>query len=272
MIDEIEKREGMNANDKRVLHEVMQQLALAGLYRGGFFDKASFYGGTCLRIVYNLRRFSEDMDFSLDAGDPDFDIEPFFQSIRDEFESRRLSVEITKKKKKHDTAIESAFLKSNTQIYELGTGGKSNIRIKLEVDTDPPKGFKTESKLINLPFMYYAKCYKLSDLYAGKMHALIYRNWKNRVKGRDWYDFVWYVQCGAELNLEHFASRVSQSKKKVNEGITKAEFIWLLSNKISSTDIDSAKKDVANFVYDERELDIWSEKFFLDLIPFMKFV
>jgi len=271
MKTEIEKNEGINADDRRVAHEVMQQVALAGLYRGGFFEKASFYGGTCLRMIYNQKRFSEDMDFSLDVSDSNFDIAQYFRCVREEFISLGINVEITKKEKKSNNAIESAFLKSDTLIYDIGIMGKPNIKIKLEVDTDPPPKFETESKLINLPFRYYVKCYALPDLYAGKMHALIYRKWKNRVKGRDWYDFAWYVQNGAELNLEHFSARVSQFEKKKNYNVTKEEFLDILSDTIQNTDIESAKRDIENFVYDERELNIWSKKFFLDLIPFIKF-
>lgn len=271
MKEEIENSEGVKADDRRVVHEVMQQVALAGLYRGGFFEKASFYGGTCLRMIYDLKRFSEDMDFSLDSPDSDFDIKFYFQSIIEEFKSLGLDVEITKKQKMTHTSVESAFLKSSTQIYDIGINDKSYTKIKLEIDCDPPPGFETEGKLINLPFRYYAKCYSISDLYAGKMHALIFRGWTNRVKGRDWYDFVWYVQHGVQLNLNHFAARVFQSEKKYSDGITREEFIDLLTDRIKKTDIESAKKDVANFVYDEKELDIWSEKFFLDQIPFMKF-
>lgn len=272
MKNEIETREGVNIDDKRVMREVMQQIALAGLYRGGFFDKASFYGGTCLRMFYDLKRFSEDMDFSLDYPDPGFNIETYFRSIIEEFTSFGLSVSITKKQKKDITSIESAFLKSDTQIYDIGMNDKSHIKIKIEVDTDPPTGFKTEGKLMNLPFSYYAKCVTISDLFAGKMHALIYRGWKNRVKGRDWYDFVWYVQRGVPLNLKHFALRVYQSENKYENGITKEEFTDLLTDKIKKTDIGSVKKDISNFIYNESELDIWSEQYFLDLIPYMKFI
>ena len=272
MMDEIKEREDSNVDDTRIVHEVIQQLALAGLYRGGFFEKASFYGGTCLRIIYGLRRFSEDLDFSLDLPDTGFDIEIYFRSVIEEFESLGLYVEITKKQKKTNTAIESAFLKSNTQVYDIGIRDEINVKIKLEVDTDPPPKFETEGKLVNLPFSYYAKCYTIPDLYAGKMHALIYRGWNNRVKGRDWYDFAWYVQRGAKLNLNHFAARVFQSEGEYRDGISPEEFTRLLTDKIKNTDIESAKKDVANFVYSENELDIWSEQFFLDQISFMKFL
>ena len=272
MMKEIREREGANADDKRIMHEVMQQVALAGLYRGGFFEKASFYGGTCLRILYDLKRFSEDLDFSLDMPDTGFDIEMYFRSIIEEFESLGLFVEITKKQKKTNTTVESAFLKSNTQIYDIGIRDDINVKIKIEVDTDPPPKFETEGKLINLPFRYYAKCYTISDLYAGKMHALIYRGWNNRVKGRDWYDFAWYVQRGDKLNLNHFAARAYQSEGKYGDGISPEEFTSILTDKIKSTDIESAKKDVANFIHDENELDIWSEQFFLDQVPFIKFV
>ncbi len=197
-------------DNTNALHEVMQQITLAGLYRGGFFDKAAFYGGTCLHIFYGLQRFSEDMDFSLLQPDESFTLENYFDSIIAEFKALGRDVMINKKEKKNQTNVESAFLKDDTAIYNLQFRMERNVKIKIEVDLQPPAGFSTEHKLLLLPFSFMTRCYALPDLYAGKIHALLFRSWKNRVKGRDWYDFEWYVRNNVALDFHHFCQRAYQ--------------------------------------------------------------
>jgi predicted nucleotidyltransferase component of viral defense system len=184
-------------------HEVMQQIALAGLYRSDFFNKAAFYGGTCLRIFHGLQRFSEDMDFSLLQADENFALENYFEPIISEFKALGKEVVINKKEKTPQTNVKSAFLKESTEIYDLQFATEKQVKIKIEVDTHPPPDFSTEYKLLLLPFSFMTRCYALPDLFAGKMHAFLFRAWKNRVKGRDWYDFEWYVRNGTALNFNH---------------------------------------------------------------------
>ncbi|MGL4484813.1 MAG: nucleotidyl transferase AbiEii/AbiGii toxin family protein [Anaerovoracaceae bacterium] len=267
----VEKGEGNNVNDKRVMHEVMQQITLAGLYRGGFFEQASYYGGTCLRMFYGVKRFSEDLDFSLDEPNEKFDLTKYFTNIKEEFTALGLDADILKKEKKTSSAVESAFLKSNTQIYDIGIKDNSKIKIKFEVDTNPPAGFEVESKLMLLPFSFYVKCFTLPNLFAGKMHALLFRKWGNRVKGRDWYDFEWYVKNDIELNLHHLSLRAKQSNEEYNEGISKDRFIEMLDKKIKEANIKQIKEDVSPFIYDENEMNIWSRQYFSDLTPKIKF-
>lgn len=174
---------------EHALREVMQEIALAGLQRGGFFDKAAFYGGTCLRIFHGLPRFSEDLDFSLLAPDRGFRLEPYFDAMRSEFAAFGFEVAITAHAKSVDSAVVSAFVKQGTSLYDVQVRGQRVLKIKFEVDTDPPPGFATEERLLVQPYSFYAKCYALPDLHAGKLHALLFRKWKNRVKGRDWFDF-----------------------------------------------------------------------------------
>ncbi|NTW70319.1 MAG: nucleotidyl transferase AbiEii/AbiGii toxin family protein [Chlorobiaceae bacterium] len=247
------------------LREVMQEVALAGLYRGGFFDKAVFYGGTCLRIFYGLPRFSEDLDFSLLAPDPDFSLDPYFKALRDEFLSLGLDVEISVKQKTVRTGIESAFLKSDTRIFSLAVHAGKTVKIKFEVDTLPPLGFTTEEKLLLQPFSFYVKCFSLPDLFAGKMHALLFRNWKTRVKGRDWFDFEWYVRNGIPMNLPHFAERAKQSGHLQEENSSEQEFRKLLERRIDALDVAAAVSDVARFVKDIEALKIWSWDYFREL-------
>ena len=191
-----------------VEQEVMQRIALAGLHRGGFFQHAAFYGGTCLRLFHHLPRFSEDMDFSLLAPDDGFKFENYFQPIIDEFDNLGRKVEIKKKDKKTFGKVESAFLKDTTDVYNIAFQTEKTVRVKIEVDTQPPLKFSTEQRTLTLPYTFMVRCFQLPDLFAGKMHALAFRNWKSRVKGRDWYDFEWYVRWRVPLDFNHLQERI----------------------------------------------------------------
>ena len=188
-------------------------------------------GGTCLRIFYGLQRFSEDMDFSLLKPDKSFALENYFEVVIDEFKALGREVLISKKEKKTPTNIESAFLKDDTAIYNLKFRTERNIKIKIEVDINPPPGFATEHKLLLLPFSFMPRCYSLSDLYAGKMHAFLFRTWKNRVKGRDWYDFEWYVRNNVVLNFNHLQQRIIQFESFKREEVNIDKFKFLLKEK-----------------------------------------
>mgnify|MGYP005861476505 CR=1 FL=1 len=255
---------------KMALRGIMQQVALAALNRSGFFEHAAFYGGTCLRIFYALPRFSEDLDFSLLRPDPEFSLKPRLQAIENEFTALGLDVDIAVKDKSTESQIESAFLKNNTKIFELALRNERKLKIKLEVDTRPPLGFATEEKLLLTPFSCYVKCFTLPDLFAGKMHALLFRKWKNRVKGRDWYDFEWYVKKGVPLNLSHLSERAFQSANWPERKLSLEDFQELLKARIASLDIKQTKEDIQRFIYNPRELDIWSHEYFFQLSKMLK--
>lgn len=253
------------------VHEVMQQITLAALYRAGFFNKAAFYGGTCLRIFHDLPRFSEDMDFSLLEKDENFSLEGFFDTIMNEFRALGREVVISRKAKVTDTHIESAFLKDNSDIYNIEFQTQRSIKIKIEVDTNPPLGFNTEYKLLLLPFSFMTRCFNLSGLFAGKMHAFLFRNWKKRVKGRDWYDLEWYVRNEHKLNFSHLKERCIQSGHVEAEDFTLDGFTRLLKKRIRDANIDMVKADVGPFVRDANDLTIWSTDYFLNLVELIKF-
>ncbi len=249
--------------------EASQQIALLGLANGGFFDKAAFYGGTCLRIFHKLNRFSEDMDFSLLKQDEHFNFENYFQAIIDAFTTvGREHVQITKKNKHSFGRIESAFLKDNTDVYNVSFQTEKSIKIKIEVDTCPPLGFETENKLLLLPKSTMINCYTLADLFAGKMHALVFRDWKHRVKGRDWYDFEWYVRNGVKLNYKHLHQRILQFNE---EDMPQEAFMLKLKDKLASVNINQVKEDVQPFIKDQDELAIWSNDYFLQLAQMIEF-
>lgn len=262
------------------LREIMQEITLAGLSRTDFFEKAAFYGGTALRIFYGLDRYSEDLDFSLLKPDPNFSIESYFIAVIDEFKALGLTVSIREKKKTRQTAIDSAFLKAETIWQEIvlediikETGVRSNktLKIKIEVDRQPPLNFKTEEKLVLRPFSFYVKCFTQPSLFAGKMHALLFRKWLNRVKGRDWYDLEWYIKKGIPLDVNHFLTRAKDTKDWLDDSITNEQIIGLLDAKIKSVSFNSIKEDVVKFIPNDAVLNIWSPEYFKDLIEKIKF-
>jgi len=269
-------------NKEEALHalrEIMQEIALAGLNRAGFFEKAAFYGGTALRLFYGLDRFSEDLDFSLLAPDPAFSLEKYQDAIVAEFAALGMQVSVVEKQKAVQNNINSAFLKSETIWRELtlegiipqnGIDTIANVKIKIEVDREPPLGFATEEKLLLKPFSFYVKCFVLPDLFAGKMHALLFRKWKNNVKGRDWYDMEWYIKKGVALDLNHFLLRAQDSGDWEKETISEGEFRGLLSAKIEVVNLYYVKADASRFIEDVSILDIWSAKYFHDLAEHLK--
>lgn len=279
MIEQMLKRYQIQSENDLInaFKEIFQEIVLLGLYRGGFFQKASFYGGTSLRILYGLERFSEDLDFCLLSKNEAFDLESYFAFVESEFSALGVEVSLQKKQKRIETPIQSAFLKNNTSIYNLyfqdlpSLSGKS-LKIKLEIDTSPPLNFQTEFKTLLLPFAFNVRTMTLPNLYAGKMHALLFRKWKNRIKGRDWFDFEWYVKNGIELNLEHLESRMRESGDYEEERALQEEMLrQILLERIESLDVAQAIDEVRGFVRDARVFECWDRDYFRFLALKMKF-
>ena len=284
MLDLINKYEPKNKNDyENALHEIIQELALIGLWRSKFFEVGAFYGGTSLRILYGLDRFSEDLDFSLLAPNPSFNLHPYLLAIQNELMISGLDSKVEQKIKHPDAKIHSAFLKTNTleTLIRIGLSEQERrttqinevMKIKIEVDIDPPLGFSTETKMLLSPLPFSVKSYAPEDLFAGKMHALLFREYKVRVKGRDWYDLVWYIARKTPLHLAHLEARMRQSGNwNRKEPLTSAAFLKLLEAKIAHLNIRAAMDDIVVFVRDKRKIEMWSQDFFLSLLPQLQFV
>ena len=265
------------------LREVLQQLALLGLWRSKFFEQAAFYGGTAIRILYGLDRYSEDLDFSLLAPERDFSLSRYGSALERELAGFGFEVSFEPVRKSQESAIESAFIKTNTlkQMVVIeadrrmlrGLQSDQKLKIRLEVDVDPPGGFETESKPILQPVPFAVRTYTLPDLFAGKMHALLCRRWRNRVKGRDWYDFVWYVANYPRLRLSHLEQRMRQSGDYTNErALGPDAFREMILEAVGALDIKRAREEVLPFVVDLRTVEIWSADFFRSLIDKVEFV
>ncbi|NTV80153.1 MAG: nucleotidyl transferase AbiEii/AbiGii toxin family protein [Candidatus Aminicenantes bacterium] len=265
----------------RALREVMQEIALLGLWRSKFFEKAAFYGGTALRVLYGIDRFSEDLDFSLLKKSPNFDLADYSDALKRELASFGFAVEIESRIKPAGAAIQSAFLKADTRTQmitvEFDKGlirhvpRNQVLKIKLEIDTDPPSGFSTEIKYLLRPVPFAVRTFSLPDLFAGKMHAVICREWKSRIKGRDWYDLIWFAANHPELRLSHLERRMRQTGHWTGPSSLTAEgFRVLLTRRIDRADIDQIRREVEPFVKDPASLALWSKEFFLDVASRIK--
>jgi predicted nucleotidyltransferase component of viral defense system len=258
------------------LKEIIQEIALLGLWRAKFFEKAAFYGGTALRIFHGLDRFSEDMDFSLLRPNSKFDIGKYCSWVENELNGFGFNVKIEKKEKIKDSAVQSAFIKTGTlqNMILINTPEQfinkihlnQTLKIKLEVDIDPPANFETEAKYLLQPIPFSVNVYTPPDLFAGKLHALLCRQWKERVKGRDWYDFVWSLGRHIPVHLKHLEARMKQTGHlPTGTKMTKAMLIDLLQSKIEKVNFEDAKKDVFPMIKDPQALAVWSKGFFSDI-------
>ncbi len=266
---------------ENALKEIIQEIALLGLWRTNFYEHAAFYGGTALRILYGLPRFSEDLDFSLLKAEPDFLLAPYLRAIQTELGSFGFEVRVEEREKRVETQVESAFIKAGTKAHLLRIQAAAalarhiqvsqNLTIKLEVDTDPPEDFQTEVKFQLQPMPYSIKVFQPSSLFAGKVHAILQRQWKGRVKGRDYYDLVWYVGRGFAVDLKHLEARLRQSGG-LREGqvLTHDQLIQLLTQQFAKVDFELAKNDIRPFIKDQAEVALWSPEFFLQLLSRLK--
>ena len=261
-----------NINDERnALKEVIQEVVLAGLAKAGFFNEAAFYGGTALRIFYGLDRFSEDLDFSLLKPDPDFDLSKYFSFLSNEINSLGLNFTVEEKKKSIETSERSAFVKGNTRehLFKFYPASAEKvpynelIKIKFEVDTNPPAGFSCDFKILLLPSPCKIRMYDISSLFAGKIHALLCRNW-SRVKGRDLYDYLFYLSRNARVNIVHLKAKLIDSGYMAdNTELTLPVLVSFLEQRFREIDYTQAKDDVRPFLKDTDSLNMWDADFFV---------
>lgn len=270
-----------NEERENAIKEIIQEIALAGLSRGGFFEKAAFYGGSCLRIFYGLNRFSEDLDFALLKKDPSFKLTDYFPTLKKEFSSYGIEINVLEKGKNSNSEIQSAFIKGNTLILMMSFFPTNDdtrkiisnqmIKIKFEVDTDNPEGGITETKFRMLPAPYEVKVFDESTLFAGKIHAIICRNYKSHVKGRDYYDYLFYIGKGARVNLKYLESKLKNTGAIAqNEKLTLEKVKEILKTRFETIDYESAKDDVSNFVNDKNILKLWKKELFISTLNDLK--
>jgi predicted nucleotidyltransferase component of viral defense system len=268
-------------DNKAILREIVQSIVLVGLSRTDFFKKASFYGGTALRIFYDLNRYSEDLDFTLNNVDKNFSIAPFIESIKNVALSYGLELEISIKQKQISTPVESVFEKINT--YQTFINLKMNseltkllhkdevIKVKFEIDCEPALGFTTENKWIDMPEFAPVIVLDEASLFAGKLHAILCRNYKNTVKGRDYYDFLFYVRRGISPNLNYLRNKLINTGKINEKDTFNIEVLKeMLIKRFEQVDFEQVKNDTERFIINNEDLSTYSKDLFIQMAKKIK--
>lgn len=278
ILDRLKNYKIKNINDQReALREIIQEIALLGLWRSKFFEKAAFYGGSALRILYGLDRFSEDLDFTLLGTRNDFSLSHYNKAIINELSAYGFEVSIENCSKTKNSSIESAFIKANTQLHlikiysNFKVAKNELLQIKFEVDTEPALDFETETKQFLWPILFSIKSCNLPSLFAGKIHALLCRKRVTNIKGRDWYDFLWYIGRGIKIHTPYLESKLRQSGVWIgSKKLDLTSIREMLGKQIESLDIEAAKKDISRFVKDTRRLDAWTKEAFIRAVELCK--
>jgi predicted nucleotidyltransferase component of viral defense system len=273
MIELIQQRlDGYEATspveEEQATKEIIQEIALYALWRADFFEVAAFQGGTSLRILHDLPRFSEDLDFMLKEPDPEFDWTGYLDELLECFEEFGLTSEALPKGRV-DNRVKKAIIKDNSVINQLNLSfykGHENqkLKIKLEIDVQPPADSGYEYTYLDFPLDYEVCHQDLSSNFALKIHALLCRGF---LKGRDWYDFNWYVKQGISPNLGHLENALYQHGPWEGDDDLSIDLEWLqdvLNAKVEGIDWEDAKDDVERFlnVSEQKSLSLWSERFF----------
>lgn len=256
--------------EDQALREITQEIILAGLGRTDFFGKSAFQGGTCLRIFHSLNRFSEDMDFALCQPDGTFALSPYLDQIRRELTAYGYELEIDDRSKSGGT-VRQAFVKDDSigtllrLNYRPQTGPMQKLRIKLEVDTNPPEGALYDMPVLDYPFPAAVRVFDLPSLFAGKIHALLCRDY---LKGRDWYDFIWYTARKIPINHALLSAALNQQGpwKDQRRESSNAWCVEQLSLVIKAIDWRQAREDVRRFVkpHEQPSLELWTREYFLN--------
>jgi predicted nucleotidyltransferase component of viral defense system len=255
--------------EEQALREITQEIVLAALGRTDFFQKTGFQGGTCLRVFHGLNRFSEDLDFALQKPDASFALQSYLEGLAKELTAYGYGLEMDDRSKV-DQAVRMAFVKDDSLgnllrlNYKPNTGPLRKLRIKLEVDTNPPAGASFETKYLDFPFPSAVCVFDLPSLFAGKLHALLCREY---LKGRDWYDFIWYTARKTPTNYALLSSALTQMGPWKGQHV-QADRVWCLEQlraKVKATDWKQAREDVRRFVKPNElpSLDLWGREFLL---------
>ncbi len=252
--------------------EILQKIILNGLSRGQFFKKAAFHGGTALRILYKLDRYSEDLDFSLFERDPDFKLSKYISYVETEIGSYGLTV-TSKVRDEAPGNIRTGDVRCNLREIVMDIGFPNGwverlhrdavVRVKIDVNTEPPEGARYEKFAMNDPLNYYLCALDKPSMFAGKIGAVIARRWGNRIKGRDLYDYLWYVGNGTPINMEYMRSNlVNQDIIGPDDDFDLDRLRQILNDRFDVIDYASALEDVWAYVTDGPMPNDWNPDLF----------
>ena len=271
---------------RNALREVLQEIVLFGLYEGGFFDTVAFYGGTALRILHRLDRFSEDLDFCLRPGAETLELRTFGRNVEEALRRFEIEASFEPREEVSPGGIVAAQVRTEplrgilsvSLVSALGEvvarlPRNQTLRIKVEVDTGRARGFEDEESYALYPVPFPLRVLTLPCLFSGKMHALLCRGWGNRVKGRDWYDLLWFLRKGVPLHLPFLEEKLRESGHWAEAHPLQAEDVRrLYRERVERLDVKQARNDLLPFVRDPRALDAWSPSLFSSLEERLLFV
>ncbi len=251
------------------LKEIAQEIILYAFSKTSFFDRAHFCGGTALRIVHGLNRFSEDLDFATKISDPEFHFDNYMDEVL--LTLKQYGLEMKVKKAKDDSFVKARELKEDSEKWKISFPSNKQLKkviIKLEIDTNPPAGAIETNANLDFPILHQVKVGTLDTLFAGKIHALLCRKF---MKGRDWYDLLWYVKKKTNINYDFLKNALfqmgpyqGQTLKVVDRDFVVSE----LDQKINSLDWKAVRNDVERFLRPEElaTLKLWEKELFLEKI------
>jgi len=257
MIELIKQQLTNSMSDEEKLNrcrELIQFLCLKIFDEHKFFGNLAFTGGTALRVVFGARRFSEDLDFSLVRKD-DYS---FSRMNGDLLKALTLAGLKAESKPKYEKPVHSTMLRFPGILKEIGLSPLEGqkLSIKLEVDTNPPKGGHVQARIIQRAYVFNVVHFDLPSMFATKLHACFYRNY---LKGRDFYDFIWYMGNKVKPNFTLLNNAIAQTQG-TNPAINEGNFMEFLLKGIERVDFKEAQKDVERFLEDKSELRLFDAK------------
>ena len=258
------------------LREISQKIILFALSQTSFFKNVAFYGGTCLRIFHNLDRFSENLDFQVLSEDYNLRLDEYMSKCLNVLESYGLNATVYSKPDYDTGEVRRRYIKithydiANEYFGKISMNKEKLVSIKIEISTKYIPGAKYEMNLLNSPMFSNVYCFDYSSLFAGKLNALLTRNWRERTKGRDYFDYMFYLSHNVKFNLEYLKNKLRYSLDKDTSSFDLNDIKELLSNKFEESDFDSIKKDIIPFVNDEYNIDSINKEMFINSIKYLE--
>ena len=260
---------------ENAFREISQKIILYALAQTSFFKNVAFYGGTCLRIFHGLDRFSEDLDFQVISEDYKLDFDQYMSKCITILESYGLKSIVYSKSDYDSGEVRRRYIKISHHDIASEYFGKINMNkekllsIKIEVSTVFIPGAKYEMKLLNSPMFSNIYCFNYESLFAGKLNALITRNWRERTKGRDYFDYMFYVSHNIKINLDYLKNKLKYSLNKDTSDYTIDDIKELLKGKFEQTDFNSLKSDIIPFVNTDYNIDNINKEMFISSLEYL---
>ncbi len=260
---------------ENAFREISQKIILYALAQTSFFKNVAFYGGTCLRIFHGLDRFSEDLDFQVISEDYKLDFDQYMSKCITVLESYGLKSIVYSKSDYDSGEVRRRYIKISHYDIASEFFGKINMNkekllsIKIEVSTVFIPGAKYEMKLLNSPMFSNIYCFNYESLFASKLNALITRNWRERTKGRDYYDYMFYVSHNIKINLDYLKNKLKYSLNKDTSDYTIDDIKELLKERFEQTDFNSLKSDIIPFVNTDYNIDNINKEMFISSLEYL---